>query len=92
MLDGANGARYSDLKTELDNDYAKGVDTYPTDRNGVLRLLNSRKNCTPIMDKTEKTPRSDLMFAQDEVTEHRRCEGKCFACRGDHLKRNCLKR
>jgi len=41
MLDGANYYKFKALREELDNDYAKGTDTYPTNRNAVLRLLNS---------------------------------------------------
>jgi hypothetical protein len=44
MLNGANYFRFSELREELDNDFAKGHDTYPSNRNAVLRLLNSRKN------------------------------------------------
>ena len=43
MLDGANYYKFKDLREELDNDFAKGTDTYPTNRNAVLQLLNSRK-------------------------------------------------
>jgi hypothetical protein len=41
MLDGANAKRFSSLKANLDNDFAKGIDTYPANRNAVLRLLTS---------------------------------------------------
>ena len=42
MLDGAHES-YRGLKEELDGDFAKGTNSYPTDRNAVLRLLNQRE-------------------------------------------------
>ena len=41
MLDGANYYKFKELR--VDNNYAKGSDTHPTNRNAVLCLLNSRK-------------------------------------------------
>jgi hypothetical protein len=43
MLDGVNYRKFKDLKEELDNNFAKGSDTYPMNWNAVLHLLNSRK-------------------------------------------------
>ena len=48
MQDGVNMTRFNGLKEELDNDYSKKNDTYPTNCNTVLQLLNSRKGCGPI--------------------------------------------
>ena len=44
MLDGANKDRFGKLKEDIDLDYGKGRDIYPTIRNVVLQLLNSKNN------------------------------------------------
>lgn len=54
MFNGSNKERSQEMKEDMDLDYAKGQDTYPTTRNGVLRLLNS-KNKT--MTKKSAAPR-----------------------------------
>eukprot|EP00804_Cyclotella_cryptica_P007796 CCRYP_001377-RA/>CCRYP_001377-RA protein AED:0.71 eAED:0.39 QI:0/0/0/0.66/0/0/3/0/576 len=54
MLDGANYCKFKTLWEELDNDYAKGRDTYPTNQNAVLWLLNGRK--TPTFQRQHNNP------------------------------------
>jgi hypothetical protein len=43
MFDGANKKRFETMKEDMDLDYAKGQDTYPTTQYAVLRLLNIPK-------------------------------------------------
>ena len=93
MLDGAHES-YRPLKEELDGDYAKGSDTYPTDRNAVLRLLNQRKSSratsawTPRNIQREQESQEGLMFAQSNggKPENR----TCFRCgKKGHISINC---
>lgn len=88
MLDGANYYKFKGLREELDNDYAKGTDTYPTNRNAVLRLLNSRK--TPSFPPQPNVRQGDaaMMFAQGDGG--RPDNRKCFRCgRKGHIATNC---
>ena len=41
VLRGANNELYGDLKIELENDYAKGVDNNPASVNEAVALLNA---------------------------------------------------
>lgn len=47
MFDGANKERFGMMKDDMDLDYAKGQDTYPTIRYAVLRLLISKTTLWP---------------------------------------------
>eukprot|EP00804_Cyclotella_cryptica_P016582 CCRYP_020530-RA/>CCRYP_020530-RA protein AED:0.64 eAED:0.30 QI:0/-1/0/1/-1/1/1/0/420 len=88
MLDGANYFKFRELREELDNDYAKGTDTYPTNRNAVLRLLNSRK--TPSYPRQANVRQSDgaMVFAQGDTS--RVDNRKCFRCgKKGHIATNC---
>jgi hypothetical protein len=67
MLDGANKMRFGEMKEDMDLDYAKGQDTYPTTRNGVLRLLNSKNNTVikaPAVPRHESPEEDNMVFAQ----------------------------
>jgi hypothetical protein len=90
MLDGANFKRFSSLRESLDKDYAKGVDTYPVNRNAVLRLMNtwddSVKSRARKPDPKKEKEDADHLFAQDEERSI-----KCYKCGGPHLKRDCPK-
>jgi hypothetical protein len=87
MLDGANKERFERMKEDMDLDYAKGQDTYPTTRNGVLRLLNSKNNTVVKKDpmlRQEPGREDNMVFAQ--ASEGR----KCFRCgRTGHIARDC---
>ena len=41
FISGTSKERYGDLKTELLNDYAKGVDNWPTSVDEAVQLLNT---------------------------------------------------
>jgi hypothetical protein len=86
MLDGANAKRFSSLKANLDNDFAKGVDTYPTNRNAVLRLLTSWNDMVQERHGTEvKDEDHQNMFVLDDEMKQ-----KCYVCGStEHLKANC---
>jgi hypothetical protein len=84
MLDGANAKCFSSLKANPDYDFAKGIDTYPTNRNVVLRLLTSwndtvqERHGTGVKDE-------DHMFVLDGEKKR-----KCYVCGStEHLKANC---
>ena len=65
MLDGANRTRFNGLKEELDNDYAKGIDSYLTNQNAVLHLQNNQKGSEPIKQAQKQEESSKgMMFAQ----------------------------
>ena len=65
MLDGANMTRFNGLRGELYNDDANGTDTYPTNQNSVLPLINSRKCSGPIKQAWKQEESIEgMMFAQ----------------------------
>ena len=82
MLDGANYYKFKDLREELDNDYAKGNDTYPTNRNAVLRLLNSRKMSTSARLPNPRGGDSAVVFAQGDGARRPRLVPSGFVGRG----------
>ena len=47
MLDETNRTKFYGLEGELDINYTKGSDTYPTNRNTMLFLLNCQKDSGP---------------------------------------------
>ena len=97
MLDGAHDS-FKKLKLELDSDYAKGSDTYPTDRNAVLRLLNQRQPSRPSawvpkhLQRDRETS-DGLMFAQSSGGGNRggRPDNRtCFRCgKKGHISVDC---
>jgi len=88
MLDGANKERFKKMKEDMDLDYAKGQDTYPTTRNAVLRLLNSKNNTVtkkPFVPRHESSGEDNLVFVQ--ASDRR----KCFRFgKGGHIAWDCI--
>ena len=67
FLRGADRNRYWKLRDELSNDYAKGVDNYPTTLDGMLRLLNNYKGAgNPVNQRGNQNHRSELSFLQND--------------------------
>ena len=83
MLDGAHES-FRALKEELDGDYAKGTNTYPSDRNAVLRLLNQRSKTGSVLAWTPRNlqqarERDDgLVFAQ--AAGKKQDNRTCYRC------------
>ena len=57
MLNGADYHKFRDLKEELDNDFAKGTDTYLMNHNAVLGWMNSQ-NSRPCPDNNTDSERN----------------------------------
>jgi hypothetical protein len=88
MLDGANYFKFRDLPEELDNDFAKGTDTYLMNHNVVLRWMNSQKQSTLPRQQHRQREEPVVMFAQkDGGTPDTRT---CFRCgQKGHITTNC---
>ena len=93
MLDGAHES-YRNLKEELDGDYAKGSDTYPTDRNAVLRLLNQRQAnrqtqvWTPRNLQRLRDDEDGVVFAQG--SSNNQDSRTCYRCgKKGHISASC---
>ena len=74
MFDGANKEHFENMKEDMDLDFAKGQDTYPTTRNAVLRLLNSKNNMVvkkQVMPKHVGGGEDNMVFAQ--TSDCRKC-------------------
>ena len=90
MLDGMNYHEFRDLREELDNDFAKGSDTYPTNRNVILHLLNSIGRLKPSGDSTThgrtthgvcksgqvRTGQQEVLLMWEERTHHHALSGR----------------
>lgn len=87
MFDGLNKERCEKMKEEMDLDFAKRQDTYPTTRNAVLRLLNSKNNMVVTKQAVLRHGASgedSMMFAQ--MSDRR----KCFQCQKQgHIAKDC---
>ena len=69
FLRGANNELYGDLKIELENDYAKGLDNYPASVDEAVALLNAYLQKKYGERKPHPQYDTGVAFAQKEESE-----------------------
>lgn len=84
FLSGADKVRYWKLWDELSNNYAKGIDNYPSSVDRMLRLLNNYRS------GLKSTPRPDQNLNSDGVAFLQQQEKGCWHCKKTgHNKSDC---
>ena len=66
FISGANNELYGDLKTELNNDFIKGVDNWPVDVDGAVQPMNAYMAKKMTWSKITMDS-SEVAFAQKET-------------------------